>query len=198
MANTGLEMLKSGKSLYFDWKIRREIYNFLNADSTSIPSPQRQSLAIQTVEFVMPLFVPADENDLLAFELLDAAKAFSENRVTDFKKLDEIQDAGYHSAQWFGYNHKTKQRNFQSAYAGAATYQCLIEVRYLIDEWQGVYDGFTDKDCMSSPCGDTAVQASFAYSTSPRLDKCQPELVYKFWEWWINVAVQNAINNKRA
>lgn len=217
MANAGLEQLKSGKARYFDWRIRREIYKILNDGTASTSSLHHKYLAIQSAEFVMPLFTLINENDPLAFKLLEGAKAFSENRVGNFEELDEIEDHGYHN-QWFGYNYETKQRNFQSAYVGDATYRALVEVRYRIDPWDGIehvskskgvvrfgdtdHTGwkssadFTDEDWKLGPFGDTAVVASFAYSTSPTLDECQPKLVYEFWEWWVKAALPNALRTK--
>ena len=220
LAATGLEQLRTGQVSYFDWRIRREIYRILNAGYMSTPSPNHQYLAIQSAEFVMPLFTIVSEVDALAFRLLEGAKAFSENRVADIEELDRIQDKGYHASQWFGHNDETEERNFQSAYAGAATYKVLIEVRYDVDPWAGMErlsksngvfrlgstdhtgwissSDFTDEDWITSPFGDTAALASFAYSTLPTIDEPQPKLLYEFWEWWVKVALPNALKVKSA
>lgn len=199
LANTGLEELKSSKVKYFDWRIRREIYKILNAKAVSTSSPQHKHLAIQSAEFVMPFFTLVNKDDPLAFKLLECAKALAENHVMDIQELDEIQENGYYN-QWFGYNYETKQRNFQSAYAGDSIYRALIEVRYMIDPWEGARPlaNTMDDNWVLGPFGDTAVVASFAYSTSPTSDECQPKLLYEFWEWWVKVALPNSLKIKSA
>jgi hypothetical protein len=202
---------------YFDWRKRREIYKLLNVDSVTTSNPRHKFLAILSAEYVLSLFKPIYPDDSLVFDLFEGAKAFTEYRVADIDKLDEIEDAGYHSSQWFGYNFETKQRNYQSAYAGFAAYKALVEVRHMIDPWQYVDNmsksngvmrfGSTDHSGWTSghdftdeewnhlaALGDTAAAASFAYATSHTLDQCRPKLLYEFWKWWVEVALPKALS----
>lgn len=216
IAKAELSRLSSDTVSYFDWRKRREIYKLLNVDATTTSSPRHKFLAIQSAEYVLPLFQPIYPDDSLVFELFEGAKAYSENRITDLVKLDEIEDDGYHAGQWFGYNAETKKRDFQSAYAGNAAYKALVEVRHMIDPWEDVghisktgnvmrfgstdHTGwtsgqdFTDEEWKHlAALGDTAAVASFAYSTSRTVDQCQPKLLYEFWKWWVEVALRKAL-----
>jgi len=201
---------------YFDWRKRREIYKLLNVNSTTTPNARHKFLAIQSAEFVLPLFRPIYPHDKMVFELLEIARALLENRVDNFEKLNSAEDAGYHASEWFGYNFENEERDFRSTYAGFAAYKALVEVRHMIDPWKRVmllskgdgvskYGGatptgwitgeeFTDEDWNHlAAFGDTAAAASFAYSTSSTSNQCQPKLLYEFWKWWVDVALPKAL-----
>ena len=216
IAKTELKRLNPDTVSYFDWRKRREIYRLLNVDSGTTSNPRHKFLAIESAEFVLPLFRPIYPDDSLVFELLEGAKAFFENRVDDFEKLDQTEDAGYHASQWFGYNFEKEERDFQSAYAGFAAYKALVEVRHMVDPWKYVdhmskgnglmrfgstdHSGwtsghdFTDEEWNHlAASGDTAAAASFAYSASRTADQCQPKLLYEFWKWWAEVALPRAL-----
>lgn len=217
IAKAELAKLNQDTVSYFDWRKRREIYKLLNVDSETTSNPRHKFLAVQSAEFVLPLFRPIYPEDSLVFDLFEGAKAFSENRIDNFEKLDETEDAGYHSSQWFGYNDETKQRDYQSAYAGFTAYKALVEVRHMIDPWKYVDNmskgngvmrfgstdhtgwtsghDFTDEEWNHlAALGDTAAAASFAYATSRTLDQCQPKLLYEFWKWWVEVALPKALS----
>jgi len=217
IAKAELNRLNLDSVNYFDWRKRREIYKLLNVDSTITSNPRHKFLAIQSAEFVLPLFQPIYPDDSLVFELFEGAKAFSENCVVNHEKLDEIEDAGYHASEWFGYNFENEQRDYQSTYAGFAAYKALVEVRHMIDPWKHVdniskdngvmrlggtdHTGwisgheFTDEEWNHlAAFGDTAAAASFAYSTSRTSDRCQPKLLYEFWKWWVEVALPKALS----
>jgi hypothetical protein len=216
IAKIELARLNQDSVIYFDWRKRREIYKLLNVDSKTTSNPRHKFLAMQSAEFVLPLFQPIYPDDSLVFELFESAKAFSENRVDNFEKLDETEDAGYHASQWFGYNFEDEQRDYQSAYAGLAAYKALVEVRHMIDPWKNADhlskgqnvmrfgstghtdwtsgQDFTDEEWNHlAAFGDTAAAASFAYSTSRTADQCQPKLLYEFWKWWTEVALPKAL-----
>jgi len=217
IAKIELNRLNPDVVSYFDWRKRREIYKLLNVDSKTTSNPRHKFLAIQSAEFVLPLFRPISPDDSLVFELFEGAKPFLENRVDDLEKLDSMEDAGYHASQWFGYNFEKEERNFQSAYAGFAAYKALVEVRHMIDPWKYVDQisksngimrfgsadhsertkghNFTDEEWNHlATLGDTAAAASFAYSTSRTSNQCQPKLLYDFWKWWTEVALPKALN----
>lgn len=221
IATEELKRLNPDSVNHFDWRKRREIYNLLNVNSTIISNPRHKYLAIQSAEFVLPLFHPIYPDDTIVFELLEFAKALLENRIDDFEKLNNTEDAGYHASEWFGYNFENEQRDFQSTYAGFAAYKALVEVRHMIDPWKNVmrlskgdgvskYGGatptgwisgeeFTDKDWNHlAAFGDTAAAASFAYSTSRTSDQCQPKLLYEFWKWWVEAALPKALTYESA
>ena len=216
IAKSELGRLNQNSVSYFDWRKRHEIYKLLNVDSTTTSNPRHKFLAIQSAEFVLPLFRPTYPDDSLVFELFEGAKAILENRVDNIEKLAETEDAGYHASQWFGYNFENEERDYQSAYAGFTAYKALVEVRHMIDPWKSVdhlskgqnvmrFGGtdpagwtsgqdFTDEDWNHlAAFGDTAAAASFAYSTSRTADQCQPKLLYEFWKWWTEVALPKAL-----
>lgn len=216
IAKAELKRLNPDSVDYFDWRKRREIYKLLNVDATTTSSPRHKFLAIQSADFVLPLFRPIYPDDsLLVFQLFEGAKAFSENRVENLEKLNEIEDMGYHSE--FGYNYEKEERDFQSTYAGFAAYKALVEVRHMIDPWKyidnlskgnGVMrfgspnpsgwtsgNDFTDEEWNHlAASGDTAAAASFAYATSRISGQCQPKLLYEFWKWWTEVALPKALS----
>lgn len=216
IAKSEMERLDPNSVRYFDWKKRRQIYKLLNVDSTSTPNPRHMFLAIQSAEFVLPLFQPVDPDDAVVFELLEGAKAFLDDRADNLDKLNKVEDEGYYLSEGFGYNFETGQRDYQSFYAGFAAYKALVEVRHMIDPWEHIdllsksqnvmrsgipeivgwtsgHD-FTDEDWNHlAAFGDTAAAASFAYSTSRTLDQCQPKLLYEFWKWWTEVALPKAL-----
>jgi len=217
IAKSELNRLDPDTLSYFDWRKRREIYKLLNVDSKTTSNPRHKFLAIQSAEFVLPLFQPIHTDASLVFELFACAKALLENRVDDFAKLDKTEDDGYNASEWFGYNFEKEERDFQSAYAGFAAYKALVEVRHMIDPWKHVdnlskgkgvmrfgspnYSGltsghdFTDEEWNHlAALGDTAAAASFAYSTSRTSDQCQPKSLYEFWKWWTEVALPKALN----
>jgi immunity protein Imm5 of predicted polymorphic toxin system len=216
IAKAELERLNQDTVRCFDWRKRREIYKLLNVDSETTSNSRHKFLAIQSAEFVLPLFRPIYPDDSLVFELFKGAKAFSENRVDNFEKLDEIEDKGYHASQWFGDNFENEQREYQSAYAGFAAYKSLVEVRHMIDPWKYVNNmskgnnvmrfgstdhsgwvsgqDFTDEEWNHlAALGDTSAAASFAYSTTSTSDRCRPKLLYEFWKWWTEVALPKAL-----
>jgi len=216
IAHLGLDQMKQHPRNYLDGRIRREIYNLLNVNSTLHPDRRHQSLAILAAEYVLPLYQPTGLDDRLVYQLLEAARAFTQNE-TDVAKVDEIEEAGYNAAQWFGYDFEKDQWHYQSAHAGFAAYKALVEARHLIDPWDGIErlsksDGvhrvggephpegwtvgaeFTDDDwCNLATFGDTASAAAFAYATSADVDECLPEKLRDFWEWWVSVALPKAL-----
>jgi len=216
IAHMGLEQMRRHPLNYYDWRVRREIYGLLNVNSKSIPDRRHQSLAILAAEYVLPLYQPTEPDDRLVYQLLETAQAFIQNQI-DIAKVDEIEEAGYNAAQWFGYDFEKDQWHYQSAHAGFAAYKALVEVRHLIDPWEGIErlskgDGvhrlgrephpegwtvgaeFTDDDwCNLAAFGDTASVAAFAYATSAEADECLPENLRDFWEWWVGVALPKAL-----
>ena len=56
IARMGLEQMRRHPRNFYDWRVRREIYKLLNANSKSLPDCRHQSLAIQAAEHVFPLY----------------------------------------------------------------------------------------------------------------------------------------------
>ena len=174
-------------------------------------------LAIQSAEFVLPLFRPVYPDDTVIYDLLAGAKAVLEDRVDNLDQLARLENEGYLLSDGLGYHFESGQRDFQSFYAGFAAYKALVEVRHMIDPWEHIGllsksqnvmrsggpeivgwtrgEDFSDQDWSSlAAFGDTAAAASFAYSTSPTTDRCQPMLYYEFWKWWTEVALPKALD----
>lgn len=215
IAKAELERLDPDSARYFDWKKRRQIYQLLNVDSTTTPSPRHKYLAVQSAELVLPLFRPVYPEDAVVYDLLAGAKAVLDDRVPDPDQLAQLEDEGYHLSDGLGYNFESGQRDYQSFYAGFAAYKALVEVRHMVDPWKHIDllsksqnvmrsgspeivgwtrgEDFSDQDWSSlAAFGDTAAAASFAYATSPTSDRCQPKLYYEFWKWWTEVALPKA------
>ena len=217
VAHIGLERMRQHPLSYYDWQVRREIYKLLNVNSTSLPDRRHQSLALQAAEHVLPLYVRTEADDQLVYQLLETARAFTQNQI-DIAKVNEVEEAGYNAAQWFGYDFEKDKWNYQSAHAGFAAYKALVEVRHLIDPWDGIDrlskgDGvhrlggephpegwtvgadFTDADWNHlAAFGDTAAAAAFAYATTVHSEQCNPSRLIEFWEWWIGVALPKALH----
>lgn len=216
IAKAELERLNQNQGRYFDWKKRRRIYQMLNVDSTNTPDPRHRYLAIQSAGLVLPLFRPVYPEDALVYDLLAEAKAVLEGRADNPDQLVRLEDEGYHLSDGLGYNFDSGQRDYQSFYAGFAAYKALVEVRHMRDPWEHIGllsksqdvmrpsspeivgwtrgEDFNDQDWSSlAAFGDTAAAASFAYSTSPTSDRCQPKLYYEFWKWWTEVALPKAL-----
>ena len=216
IAHMGLKQMRLHPRNIYDWRVRREIYKLLNVDSKLLPDRRHQSLAIQAAEHVLPLYIQTGLDEQLVYQLLEAARAFTQNRI-DIAKVVEIEDAGYHASQRFGYDFEKDKRNYQAEYAGFAAYKALVEVRHLIDPWKGIehlrmgkpvlrFSGdfhinnwrkgidYTDEEWSKlAATGDTAAAAAFAYATSAESDEFVPGKLSEFWEWWVDVALPKAL-----
>ena len=216
IAHMGLKQMRLHPRNFYDWRVRREIYKLLNANSKSLPNYRHQSLAIQAAEHVLPLYIQTELDEQLVYQLLEAARAFPQNKI-DIAKVVEIENAGYHASQRFGYDFEKDIWNYQSKYAGFAAYKALVEVRHLIDPWHGIehlsmgkpvhrLDGgfhirswrkgtdYSDEEWSKlAAVGDTAAAAAFAYATSAESDEFVSGKLSEFWEWWVDVALPKAL-----
>ncbi len=220
LATQGLEQMYANPKHLFDWSIRRSLYQQFQKEDQAAGYQAHGWLAVIAAEHVLPIFTSTFPHDLLPVRLVRYAKRILTGSIArTSRRIDILEDDGYMSTGIDMLELRDGVIAYNAEYAGAAAYHALMEARgahHLLDsvetlrrrdgfyvmgggtqrpEFDGYEQGssFTDEDIahLAAYC-DTAGVAAIAFSCNREQFQIQPERLQEYWEWWVQVAIQEA------
>jgi hypothetical protein len=212
LVQAGLLQMRINPDHHYDWRIRRMLYELMNATYGKQGYEAHGWLAILAAEFVLPIFLAAITDDPLPEQLLDCAQKVIQRAVPrDSAVVMELLEegclgTGLDCIDWrdtIAYN---------AEYAGEATYVALVEANGNHDLLEAIEEcvrgegvvafnlpqGMTLDDITDYEIADiglyrdTASAAAIAYACEKERYLLEPQRLNEFWEWWATEAMAEA------